>query len=376
MNIKITGGEIIRLKIPLVKPFVTSFGSMEDREIILFSLTDDEGKQGFGEAPVLSLPLYNAEIPESAIGVLSRIIFPLLKKREFSHPDQLDEACAFIKGNEFAKSAAIMALYDLFGNKMQQRVVDMLGGKRSTLIMSATISIHDSMQGVLEESSAYYQQGIRYLKLKVKPGYDYAYAAAIKKKFPDVKLMLDANSSYALSPETSELFKRCDDLGLYCIEQPLQSFDIIDHAKLQAVLKTDIALDESIESIYDVTKALELKSCRLVNIKIARVGGFTQAMAINKFCMECTIKTWVGGMLESPVGFYANLALAAQENFDYPIDFLGALTYMQDYENFFAVKPFEIKGDRLILKITKPGLGLDLNWDVLNKYAVERIPLS
>ncbi len=363
--------EIIRYKIPLVKPFVTSFGSITHRDVILVALHDKDGAVGYGEAPVLSLPLYNPEIPESAAAVIKRVIAPILKENKFENPEALHDALAFVRGNEFAKSAVIMAAYDIHGRKENKRLVDILGGEKNRLKVSATVSIHPNPEAALAEAQVYYDKGIRELKLKIKPGYDVAYVRAIRERFPDAALMLDANSSYVLSGETVRALKSCDELGLSCIEQPLQPQDIIDHAKLQKELKAPIALDESIESVYDAEKALELSSCRLVNIKIARVSGLVEALRINSICAGRGIKTWVGGMLESPFGFCANLALATVGNFDYPIDFLGALSYMERFEDLFAVKPYDISGEVLEIKITKPGLGLEPNWDLLNEYKIK-----
>ncbi len=372
----ITGGSISTIKIPLVKPFVTSFGSIAEREIVLVSLETKEGVVGWGEAPVLSLPVYGAEIPESAIAVIARVIFPRVRGFSFAHPDELDAVLGFIRGNEFAKSAVIMAAYDLYGQLVKKRVVDLIGGTREELQNSATISIHERPKDAVEEARGYYGAGIRFLKLKIKPGFDYEHAKAIREEFPDAKLMLDANASYMLSPETLAMFKRCDALGLYCIEQPLQPYDLIDHAKLQRELTTPLALDESVESLYDTEKAIELKSAKLVNIKIARVGGLVQALGINKLCAAHGVPAWVGGMLESPVGLYANLALASVPNFDYPVDFLDTFTYLREYEKFFTRIPFEIRGGTVAISLSGYGLGLELDWERCRSHISERIPLA
>jgi O-succinylbenzoate synthase len=365
--------EIVQFKIPLAKPFVTSFGSVTRRDVILVALHDDDGAVGWGEAPVLSLPLYNPEIPESVVALLSRVVAPVLKDKTFADPDAVHDALAFIRGNEFAKSAVVMAAYDLYGKKLNKRLIDLLGGEKERLTVSATVSIHPTVDATLAEAQGYYDRGIRQLKLKIKPGFDVAYARAMRERFPDAALTLDANASYVLSDETIRTFRTCDALNLSCLEQPLQPFDLIDHAKLRKAIRTPIALDESVESVYDTEKALELDSCRLVNIKIARVGGLVEALRINALCAERNIPTWIGGMLESPVGFYANLALATVENFDRPVDFLGAISYVEGFEEFFAVKPYAISGESLALNITQPGLGLELDWERLDAYRTQTV---
>ena len=220
------------------------------------------------------------------------------------------------------------------------------------------------------------KQGVKYIKLKTKPGFDFKYIHEILKRFPDTKLMIDANASYHLNKTTLSLYKKIDKFNLYCIEQPLESYDLIDHAKLQRNLVTDLALDESIESVYDLQKALELKSCRVVNIKIARVGGISNALEINKICKQRGVKTWVGGMLESPIGFYANLALSTVPNFDYPIDYLGALSYIKDFKKLFIKIPFTIHKGYLYPEFIQTGLGLTINWKLFNTFIVEKIEIK
>ncbi|MBI2623520.1 MAG: o-succinylbenzoate synthase [Candidatus Liptonbacteria bacterium] len=372
----ITGGSISKITIPLVKPFVTSFGSIAEREIVLVSLETKEGAIGWGEAPVLSLPVYGAEIPESAIAVIARVIFPRVRGVSFAHPEELDTALGFIRGNEFAKSAVIMAAYDLYGQLGKKRLVDLIGGTRNEVQNSATISIHERPEDAIEEARGYYDAGIRFLKLKIKPGFDYEHARAIRESFPEAKLMLDANASYAFSPDAIAILKKCDALGLYCLEQPFRARELLAHAKLQREIKAPLALDESVESYADAEQVIELGSAKLVNVKIARVGGLVQALAINKLCAAHGVPAWVGGMLESPVGLYANLALASVPNFDYPIDFLDTFTYLREYASFFTRVPFEIRGGTVAISLSGYGLGLELDWERCRSHISERIPLA
>ncbi|KKQ43056.1 MAG: o-succinylbenzoic acid (OSB) synthetase [Microgenomates group bacterium GW2011_GWC1_37_8] len=372
---KIKKGEVLRLKLKLVKPFVTSFAEIKERDVVLVKLYSKDN-YGVGEAPVLALPLYNSETPDSSTAILTNTFLPLIINKEIDDPTMLNTIFAPFKGNEFSKSALDVAFYDLVGKNKGVKLMDILGAQKRKVTVSRTISIHKTVDDCLDEAGGYIKEGATYLKLKIKPGFDLAYAKALMKKFPQIKLMLDANSAYTLNATTLKTFKELDKLKLYCIEQPLESVDIIDHAKLQKELTTPIALDESIESEYDMKKAIELDSCKLVNIKIARVGGITSACQINKVCKKHGIKTWVGGMLESPVGFYANLALSTLDNFSYPIDFLGALSYIKDFDKFFVNKPYEIKGNFLYLKITKPGLGLDLDEKFLDHFIAEKIVIK
>ncbi|MBI4835639.1 MAG: o-succinylbenzoate synthase [Candidatus Abawacabacteria bacterium] len=366
--------EIIKISIPLLKPMVTGFGAVHTRNSLLFKVYSGS-VFGIGEAPVLNEPLYNHETPDSAYSFLKKVAAPLLKQTDFEHPDNFSDRLTPFRGNYFAKSAAVCAVYDLFAKLSNTRIVDLISGSKSEATISRTISVHEKIEDTLAEAQAHIDSGAIYLKLKIKPGHDIDPSIALKKAFPQAILMLDANSAYVLNQETISIFRKLDELDLYCIEQPLQQNDLIDHAKLQSQIKTSLALDESIESLYDTEKAIELGSCKLINIKIPRVGGLTNALRINKKSQEAGIKTWVGGMLESPVGFYTNLSLATVDNVDYPIDFLGALTYIAEYEKFFAHLPYSIQGDKIHIDIQATGFGMDLDWSVLNSFVSETVTI-
>ncbi|OGK32316.1 o-succinylbenzoate synthase [Candidatus Roizmanbacteria bacterium RIFCSPHIGHO2_12_FULL_37_23] len=368
---------IVRFTLNFIRPFVTSFGEIKQRETILVQVFDKQTNEfGWGEAPVLSLPLYNPEIPSTVEAIIREVLFPILKNKTISHPREIRALFRPIKGNTFAKSALETACYDLFGKLNAKPTYILLGGKKKQLLLSDTISLHEEVQDCVSEAQQYIDQGIHYLKLKTKPGKDIEYVKVLRETFPKVHIMVDANSSYVYNHETVEIFKELDKYDLYTIEQPLGSDDIVDHAKLQKELITKIGLDESIESEHDAEKAIELGSCKLVNIKIPRVGGLTEAMAINVLCKKSKISTWVGGMLESPIGFYANVALSTLDNFDLPIDFLGALSYVVGYKDNFNNFPLDIHNGSADVILDKPGLGLDLHWDVVEKNITHSITLS
>src|SRR3989338_8518922 len=253
---EIISAEILRVKLSLVKPFTTSFSTLSERELVVIKLNDKKGLCGFGEAPVLSLPLYGPETPESVIGLLIKCLLPSIIKNKVTTPQQVMGLFTWVKGNNFAKSCLEMALYDLYGKINQISFLDMIGGNKKRVHMSSTISIHSHPHEAVNEAEMHIKQGVKYIKLKNKPGFDFKYIHEILKRFPDTKLMIDANASYHLNKTTLSLYKKIDKFNLYCIEQPLESYDLIDHAKLQRNLVTDLALDESIESVYDLQKAL------------------------------------------------------------------------------------------------------------------------
>ncbi|HEC64866.1 MAG TPA: o-succinylbenzoate synthase [bacterium] len=372
---KIKKGEVSIYKFPTVRPFVTSFGKFDYREIVIVKLTDEDGVTGYGEASSLAMPVYTPEFTESVIWAIKKVIFPTIKGVELKTPFDLQEKLGFIKGNNFAKTGVEVALFDLYGKKNKKRLIDIIGGSKKDSNISATVSIHDDIEGALAEVKDYYNKGIRYLKVKVKPGFDYSYLKAISDEFKDVYLMLDANSGYKYDKKNTNTFKKIDKLGLYSMEQPLATGELIEHSKLQKELKSPISLDESIDSVYSAQKAIELKSCRQINIKFGRLGGINNALKVNSISAKNKVDVWIGGMLESPVGFYVNLALSTLPNIDLPVDFLGALSYIKDYEGFFKRKPYKIKGNKLRVDIEENGLGLELNWKKINNALYKSINL-
>lgn len=373
---KIQKAEIIIFELPFVKPFVTSFGAINQKQTIIVKLIDVSGIFGVGEAPVLNFPLYNPETPGTVKTIVTDILFPLIRERVVQRPEEINELFHQIKGNNFAKSAVEIAFYDLFSKQKQKRLVNIIGGKKQKLKVSTTASIHINVKDTISEIQEYVDSGLTCIKLKIKPGFDLGTLRVVRNHFPEIELLVDANASYTLSNRVIRSFRKFDELGISCLEQPLESDDLIDHAKLQKNIKTKIALDESIESVRDIKKAIELGSCRLLNIKIPRVGGITKALQINNICKKNKIKTWVGGLLESPVGFNTNLALATVDNFDFPIDFLGALSYIENFNKLFNKVPFKIVGNHFIPRLDGCGLDHNINFAEFNKYIVQVIKLN
>ncbi|MGY3804761.1 o-succinylbenzoate synthase [Pigmentibacter ruber] len=340
-TIQIKNIEVYKVSIPLVRPFVTSFGSLLQRNIILVKLIDSEGNFGIGEAPILDYPFYKSEFFSSVHSILIEIIIPYLVGKTFSSPVELDQSLNFIKGNFFAKACISIAAYDYFAKINKKSLADFIGSTKSIFQISNTISIHENILEMLKESNDY--KDIQTLKLKIKPGYDIQYVEALRKAFPSAQIMVDANASYPFNKETIDIFKKMEEYSIFCIEQPLVHNDIVDHAKLQKQLNIPIALDESIESCEDLLKAHELGSCQMVNIKISRVGGLTESIKIHDYCLKQKIPAWVGGMVESPVGISANLAFSGLPGCCYPIDFLDSFWLMDNFNKFFKEQPIKQK---------------------------------
>lgn len=309
---------------PLKAPFVTSFGSQTVREAILVE-TEAGGIAGWGEAPALTAPLYNEETVETAWHLLRDFLGPAVIGRSLPHPSALAERLRPFRRNYIAKAGLEGALWDLWARARGQPLARALRGTRGRVAAGVSLGIAPSVEDLLEEVAFYLGRGYRRIKVKVKPGWDLAPLAAIRDRFGPIPLMADANSAY----ERSDLprLKAIDGLGLMMIEQPLAADDLVDHARLQSELDTPLCLDESICSRDDARKALDLGSCRIINIKAARVGGLTEAVAIHDLCRERGVPVWCGGMLETGIGRAHNLALASLPGFTLPGDVSGSDRY-------------------------------------------------
>ena len=313
-----------QLKMPLISPFETSFGREEDREFIIVEVSS-EGLTGYAEVPVMSAPLYNEETVQTAWHVLEDFLIPAVIGREIERPEAVPEIFRPIRRHNMAKSGLEGAVWDLHARQQGVPLAKALGGDKDRIAVGVSIGIQENIPALLDTVERFLQQGYRRIKIKIKPGWDVEPVAAIRKTFGPVPLMADANSAYSL--DDLSILARLDDFDLLMIEQPLAHDDIIDHAKLQAKLNTPICLDESIHSAADARKAIELGSCRVINIKVARVGGLTEARRVHDVCQERGVPVWCGGMLESGIGRAHNIAITTLPNFTLPGDTSASARY-------------------------------------------------
>lgn len=294
-------------------------------------------------------------------------LIPIVLGREIGHPDEVSELFAAIRRNNMAKSTVEGAIWDLYAKRNELTLAQALGGERDKIEVGISIGIHENIANLVETVRGFVEEGYKRIKVKIKPGYDIEVIRVLRKNFPDVSLMADANSAYTL--EDIELLKQLDEFNLTMIEQPLASDDIIDHAKLQKQLKTPICLDESIHSLEDTRKAIELGSTQIINIKIGRVGGLTEAKKIHDYCMERQIPVWCGGMLESGIGRAHNVALTTLPNFILPGDTAGSSRYWEED----VITPEVVVEDGYITVPTAYGIGYEPNLRAMDKFTVEEI---
>jgi O-succinylbenzoate synthase len=351
---KIVRVELHRVRLPLVRPFRTSSAYRTHIEHVLVRLIDADGAEGWGEIATAVDPFYNAETTDTAWHIAHDFLAPMILGQSFDTPDDFSLLYAKVKGNRFAKAGMEMAVWDLIGRKDGRSLADMLGGSRSQVEVGVSLGIESDLGLLIDQVTKFVAEGYRRVKLKIAPGWDIEPVQAVRERWPDLLLQADANSAYSLADANH--LARLDEFGLLLIEQPLADDDIVDHATLQTRLRTPVCLDESLHHVDDVRKALDLKACRIVNIKVSRVGGLVESLKIHDFCRSRGVPVWCGGMHEFGLGRAANLAIAALPGFELPGDTSGSDKYWKQD----IIDPPIVVTDGLATVPTRPGLGVNL----------------
>lgn len=349
--------ELREVSLPLVRPFTTSEETSVDHPAILVT-ANAEGLEGYGECVAGEGPWYSYETVGTAWHVLRDFILPRVLGRDLHGPLALEPLLAPTLGHNMAKAALEEALWDLEAKRQGRSVAWLLGGRRRRIPSGVSVGIEDHVDKLLPIVSRHLEEGYRRIKIKIKPGWDVAVVRALRRAFGDFPLQVDANSAYTLKQK--QLLQRLDRYELLMIEQPLAHDDLLDHAKLQAGLQTPICLDESITSPDDARKALELGSCRIINIKKGRVGGLGRARAIHNLCRRRGVPVWAGGMLELGIGRAHNVALATLPNFRLPNDISATRRY---YREDITEPPFELNSDGTIDVPRGAGIGVEVQWE-------------
>ena len=353
----------------LKAPFRTSFGTVHDRHIVLVRV-DGDGVEGWGELVAETAPLYNEETVDTAWEVMRSHLLPLVVGEEFSHPSQLAHRWSMVRRNYMAKAAIELAFWDAWCRAGEISLSRALGGEAQAISVGVSIGIQRSLPELLTEVERFLGEGYQRIKVKIEPGWDLDVVAAIRERFGDIPLMVDANSAYRLD-DLAHL-RNLDEFALMMIEQPLAHDDIVDHARLQAELATPICLDESIHSAEDARKALDLGSCRIINIKPGRVGGHTESLAIHDLCRTRNVPVWCGGMLESGIGRLHNVALASLPGFTLPGDTSASSRYFAED----IIDPPVTSPGGMVAVPDEPGIGHRVRIGLIEalKAAEEQIP--
>ena len=347
---KLEAVELRRIGMPLVAPFETSFGVQSDRDILLVKAVTSEG-EGWGECVAGEEPTYSPEYVDGAQQVLTHHLLPRLFARDDLNAEDVFGLLGPVHGHQMAKAAIEMALLDAELRARGESFGRYFGAVRDAVDCGVSVGIHRTVPELLNTVGAFLDQGYRRVKLKIKPGWDLEPVRAVRERFGDVPLQVDANTAYTLAD--ARHLAELDAFDLLLIEQPMPEDRMLDHARMAEVVNTPICLDESIHSLQAAADAIELHACRIINIKPGRVGGYLEARRIHDLCAEHSIPVWMGGMLETGLGRAGNVAMAAMSNFTLP----GDTSASDRYYHRDITEPFVLHDGRLRVP-TGPGLGV------------------
>jgi O-succinylbenzoate synthase len=367
---KIERAELREIRMKLRQPFEISSGVTEHRRILLLKLQGD-GAVGWGECVAGESPAYAYETTDTAWHVLTDFILPRVVGRDVKDPEDVLAPVEWIRGHRMAGAAVEMAAWDLSARMAGTSLSDRLGGTRGRVPVGVSVGLQATDEALLEQIAAYVEDGYARVKIKIKPGRDVEMLSAVRARFPDLPILADANSAYNLRPAADEptssggslpsdagRLRAVDDLDLMMIEQPLAYDDFLHHARLQRMIRTPVCLDESIRSEGDIELALELGSCRIVNIKPGRVGGLAVSRRIHDMMRAQGFDVWCGGMLESGIGRAHNLALASLPGFTLPGDISASRRY---WDQDIVWPEFEVESDGHMQVPGGVGIGVDVD---------------
>lgn len=360
--------ELREVRMHLKAPFETSFGQTTLRRILIVRAFDGNGAFGYGECTAPGEPFFNAETFETAWHVTTDFIGPLLAQRRPARAVEVSAALGPIREHRMAKAGVETAIWDLEARLAGAPLWRHLGGTRASIACGVSIGLQRTTAELLDKVSLELANGYRRIKIKIKPGEDIRLVEAVRARFPAIALSVDANSAYSLDRDLG-LLKELDKHGLMMIEQPLAAGDLLDHSKLQRELHTPICLDESVVSLTTARHAHELGACRILNIKLGRVGGHAEARAIQDFARANGLPAWCGGMLESGIGRAHNIAMATLPGFSLPGDISASARY---FAEDIIEPPVTVSKEGTITAPTAPGIGYAVDEARLDAMTVRR----
>ena len=360
-----------QIRMPLVHPFETSFGRTEERRIVLVEVEDADGAVGWGEVTCGERPFYNEEWVDAAWLILSDFAAPRLLGREIASAAEVGGMLAAIRGHRMARGGLEAACWELEARKAGHPLWRHVGGVRRKIACGVSIGIQDTLETLLERIEVELASGYQRIKIKIKPGWDVGIVQAVRKRFPAIRLMADANSAYTL--QDVDRLRALDEFDLMMLEQPLAYDELLDHAALQQDLRTPICLDECIRTAHHAEQAIRIGACRIVNIKLGRVGGFAEALRVHDVCRAAGVPVWCGGMLESGIGRAHNIALSTLENFSLPGDVSASRRY---WVRDIVDPAVEVTPQGTIEVGNEPGLGYGLDFERIEALSERRADLG
>jgi len=359
--------ELREIRLPLLHFFETSFGRTTERRIILARVTDANGVEGWGECTAGEGPFYSDEWTDSAWSTLVEFLAPMVLRQNIESAAHAFSLMKPVRGHRMAKATIETACWDLEAKSAGVPLWKHLGGTRTEVASGVSIGIQDTPEILLEKIRKEVDAGYQRIKIKIKPGWDLNIVERVRKEFPDIRLMGDANSAYKLSDVA--LFQRLDQFNLMMLEQPLAHNDIFDHATLQRQITTPVCLDESIRSAEDAAHAICLESCKIINVKLGRVGGHAEAKRIEKITRDNEIPIWCGGMLESGIGRAHNIAMSTLAGFTLPGDVSASARY---WEEDVIEPPVRVSPRGTIKVPESPGIGFEINLPRIDALTVRK----
>jgi o-succinylbenzoate synthase len=359
--VRIERVELREIRIPLLHPFETSFGRTTEKIFLLVSVSAD-GVTGYGECVTDPDPFYLPETNGTVAHVVRDFLVPMILGRSFDHPADLWPSLERVRGHNMAKACLEMAVWELAARRASVPLYSLFGGRGGTIASGVSIGLQADAASLVKRVGIEVASGYRRIKIKIKRGADVELARAVRADFPKIALMVDANSDYTLGH--AEHLRELDVFDLMMIEQPLQWNDIGDHAILQRELKTPICLDESIGGPEDARLALQLHACRIINIKVGRVGGFLMAKRVEEACRQAGVPVWCGGMLESGIGRLANVHIQTLPGFTLPGDTSASGRY---FAEDIVDPPVTVDREGRIAVPEAPGIGHDVVWSRVEK---------
>ncbi|HYM77515.1 MAG TPA: o-succinylbenzoate synthase [Candidatus Dormibacteraeota bacterium] len=363
---KIEAITLREIHLPLVHFFETSFHRLYSRRILLVTV-HSEGIDGWGESVVGEDPFYSSEWIESTWPTLTQYLIPALLGQNVASARECPALFAKVRSHRMAKAALENAVWEAEAIQKKVPLWKLLGGSRREIPCGVSIGIQDSIEQLLEKIQIELAAGYRRIKLKVKPGWDLNVLERVRSRWADITLSCDANSAYTL--DQVEHLRKFDQFNLLMIEQPLWNDDIYYHARLQKELRTAVCLDESIVSVRSAAFAVETGACRIINVKVGRVGGFSEALKIHDLCHAHNIPVWCGGMLETGIGRAHNIALSTLQNFSLPGDVSASKRYWKED----IIDPeVEVSHEGMIPITDQVGTGHRVKPDLIEKLTVRK----
>ena len=363
--------ELREINLPLIHFFETSFGRTTTRRIILVRVADRDGAEGWGECTAGEGPFYSEEWAETAWPTMKEFLAPMVVGKQIDKAATVFDLMKSVRGHRMAKAAIETACWDLEARRVGQPLWRHLGGVQEEIACGVSIGIQESPDALLEKIDREVTAGYQRIKIKIKPGWDIDIVRKVRERFPQIRLSGDANSAYSLNDV--DLFRRLDEFDLMMLEQPLAHDDMFDHAALQKAISTAICLDESIKTPADAEHAIALGACRIINVKLGRVGGHAEAKRIETIAREKRIPVWCGGMLESGIGRAHNIAMSTLAGFTLPGDVSASARY---WHKDVIDPPVTVTPGGTIKAPDKPGIGFEVNQARIDRLAVRSETIS